>query len=127
VTPAELVTRLQETYDRTGDLDWGLVREDFEVHDHELPDSSVHRGRAGWRRYVTDWRQAFEDYDLERLRQVEVDETKVLTVHRLRARGRASGVELQRVDAQLWTCSGDRIVRLDYYPDFRDGEEPWAT
>jgi hypothetical protein len=38
VTPAELVAQILDAADRTGDLDWSVVREDFEIHDHELPD-----------------------------------------------------------------------------------------
>jgi hypothetical protein len=118
--------RLRETLARTGELDWSLVRPDFEIRDHELLDSSVHRGADGWRRWTRDFRAAFEDYSLEPLEEVEVDESRVLTVHRLLARGRASGVQLERTDAMLWTFSGDRLVRLDYYPAFRAHEQPWA-
>jgi ketosteroid isomerase-like protein len=126
VTNAELLARLREAADRTGELDWALVGPEFEIHDHELLDSSVHRGRDGWIQWVSDWQQAFEDYSLERLEQVELDEHRMLTVHRLRARGRVSGVQLERTDAQLWTFSGDRLVRMDYYPDYAGakGEAP---
>jgi hypothetical protein len=127
VTPAELLARILDAADRTGDLDWSLVREDMEIHDHELPDSALHRGRQGWRDWVRDWQQAFADYSLERFDQVEVDEATVLTVHRLRARGRLSGVLLERIDAQLWTFSGERLARMDYYPNFRAEEHSWAT
>jgi hypothetical protein len=95
-------------------------------YDHELPDSSVHRGREGWREWVSDWQAAFDEYSLERYDQIEVDEARLLTVHRLRARGRLSGVRLERTDAQLWTFSGDRLVRMDYYPDFRAREHSWS-
>jgi hypothetical protein len=106
VTPAELLARILDAADRTGDLDWSLVREDLEIHDHELFDSSLHRGRAGW--------------------QIWTRDSRVLTVHRLRARGRSSGVLLERTDAQLWTFSGDRLVRMDYYPGFRVQKHSWA-
>jgi ketosteroid isomerase-like protein len=126
VTGADLIARLRDAFDRTGELDWSLVDADFEIHDHELPDSAVHRGPEGWRQWTRDWEQAFGDYSLERLDQVEIDERRVLTIHRLRARGRASGVQLERTDAQLWTFSEGRLVRMDYYPDFRAGEQPWS-
>jgi ketosteroid isomerase-like protein len=116
---AELFERIRAANEATGQLDWSLVRPDFEIYDHELVDSRVHRGHEGWKRWVADWQQAFEDYTLEPLERVEVDESRLLSVHRLRARGRASGVELERTDAQLWTFSGDRLVRMDYYPDYR--------
>src|SRR5919106_656254 len=54
VTPAELLARVLDAADRTAELDWSLVRADFEIHDHELPDSSVHRGPAGWRDWIRD-------------------------------------------------------------------------
>jgi ketosteroid isomerase-like protein len=126
VTAAELLARLRATLDTTGELDWSLVRPDFEIQDHELLDSAVHRGPDGWREWRRDWQEAFEDYSLERLEQVEIDDRRTLTVFRLRARGRASGVQLERTDAQLWTFSGDRLARMDYYPDYRANQQPWS-
>jgi hypothetical protein len=125
MTPAELLARLRAAVDRTGEPDWSLVRPDFGIHDHELPDSAVHHGREGWRTWVRDWQEAFEDYSLERLGQVEVDAQRILTSHRLRARGRASGVQLERTDAQLWTFEDELLVRLDYYPDYRSHLKSW--
>jgi ketosteroid isomerase-like protein len=126
VTRAELLARILDAADRTGDLDWSLVRDDLEIFDHELLDSAVHRGREAWLVWLRDWQQAFEDYSIERFDPVEVDETRILTVHRLRARGRRSGVRLERTDAQLWTFSGDRLARIDYYPDFREQDHSWS-
>ena len=119
MTAAEVLARFRETFDRTGEPDWSLLGPGFEIHDHELLDSSVHRGGDGWKKWVSDWEQSFESYSLDRLEEVEIDERRMLTVHRLRARGRVSGVELERIDAQLWTFSDDQLVRLDYYPDYR--------
>jgi ketosteroid isomerase-like protein len=127
VTGVELIARLFEAIDQTGEPDWSLVRSDFEVHDHELLDSAVHRGRAGWKQWASDWQQAFENYRVEHLDQFELDEDRVLTVHRLFARGRHSGVELERTDARLWTFKSGRPARLDYYPDFRPDDQPWSS
>jgi hypothetical protein len=118
--------RLLDALERNGDLDWSLVRPDFEIHDVELLDSGVHTGRAGWDRWVADWRQAWDEYSVERLERVEIDDQRMLTVHRLRARGRTSGVELERTDAQLWTFGGELLARMDYLPDFRIEERSWA-
>jgi hypothetical protein len=126
MTPADVLARLREAIDRTGELDWSLVGPDFEIHDHELPDSAVHHGPEGFRQWTRDWKQAWEDYSLERLDQIEIDENRVLTVHRLRARGRVSGVQLERTDAQLWTFNEGLLVKVDYYPDFRAGDHPWS-
>jgi hypothetical protein len=123
-TSAELMDRMAEVLRRTGELDWSHVGDEFEIRDHELPDSAVHHGREGWHRWTSDWREAFEDYSLEPVERVEVDDARILTIHRLRARGRTSGVELERTDAQLWTFSGELLVRMDYYPNYRPGSVP---
>jgi hypothetical protein len=118
--------RFVDALERTGELDWSLVRPDFEIHDVELLDSRVHRGREGWERWVGDWRQAWDDYSVGRREAIEIDESRMLTVHRLRARGRVSGVQLERTDAQLWTFADGLLVRMDYLPDFRIEERSWA-
>jgi hypothetical protein len=66
------------------------------------PDSPAHRGKDGWERWSSDWQAPFEGYGLERLEQVQLDDRRILTVHRLRARGRASGGLLQRT----WAAPG---------------------
>jgi hypothetical protein len=55
VTRAELLARILDAADRTGDLDWSLVRDDLEIFDHELLDSAVHRGREAWLVWLRDW------------------------------------------------------------------------
>ena len=75
---------------------------------------------------MADWRQAWEHYSVERLEQIELDEFRMLTVHRLRARGRVSGVQLERTDAQLWTFADGLLIRMEYLPDFRLEERSWA-
>ena len=111
---------------RTGEPDWSLVRPDFEIHDHELPDSPAHRGREGWLRWVADWEEAFADHDMEAIDQTELDRNRILTVHRLRARGRASGLELDRIDAQLWSFSGNQLARMDYFPNYEARDRSWS-
>jgi hypothetical protein len=37
-----------------------------------------------------------------------------------------SGVQLERIDAQLWTFADGLLVRMDYLPDFRTEERSWA-
>ena len=34
-------------------------------------------------------------------------------------------MQLERIDAQLWTFDAGRLVSMDYYPDFRAHEHPW--
>jgi hypothetical protein len=126
VVSLDLLARVRAPVRDAQQLDWSLVDPGFEIHDHELVDSPVHHGREGWSRWLSDFRQAFHDFRAEDIDRLQLDEQRILTVHRLWARGSASGIEFERTDAQLWTFRGDLLVRLDYYPDYRAGEESWA-
>jgi hypothetical protein len=33
-------------------------------------------------------------------------------------------VELERADVPIWTFSGERLVRMDYYPNYRSSAMP---
>jgi ketosteroid isomerase-like protein len=103
------------------------VRPDFEIHDHELLDSQLHRGRPGWHEWCTNWEEVFEDHSMEAVDEIELDPRRIITVHRLRARGGASGLELNRIDAQLWTFEGDRLSRMDYYPNYDTRDRSWSA
>jgi ketosteroid isomerase-like protein len=82
--------------DHTGEFDWSIV-----------DPRSRSTTTSCWTRRST---EAAEEVD-ERLEQFQIDEHRVLTVHRQRARGRASGVKLERTDAQLWTFREGRLAR----------------
>jgi hypothetical protein len=127
LTHSELLAQLFEAIQATGEPDWSLVRPDFEIHDSEILDSPVHRGRRGWRRWAENWERVFPDYSMEAIDQIEIDTDRILTVHRLRARGGASGVEVTRTDAQLWTFEEDRLARMDYLPNYDPRDQSWAA
>ncbi|HEX2413816.1 MAG TPA: nuclear transport factor 2 family protein [Thermoleophilaceae bacterium] len=127
LTTAELLTQILKGIRATGEPDWSLVRPDFQINDPEILDSPVHQGRRGWREWSANWTRVFPDYSLEALDRVELDQDRILTVHRLRARGGASGVELTRTDAQLWTFEGDRLARMDYLADYDPSDQSWAA
>ena len=68
-----------------GDIEWTAV-------DGLSPDSSrgVAAMGAGWREFVTDW----EDFRAEAEEYRELDEERVLALHRFTGRGKASGIEV---------------------------------
>lgn len=127
LTRGDLLRRILEVTRATGEPDWSLVLPDFEIHDAEILDSQVHHGRRGWREWSANWQRVFPDYSMEALDQIDIDSDRILTVHRLRARGSASGLELTRTDAQLWTFEGDRLARMDYLPNYDPSDQTWAT
>jgi hypothetical protein len=111
----------------TGEPDWSLVLPDFVINDPEILDSREHHGRSGWREWSANWERVFPDYSMEHVDQIELDRDRILTVHRLRARGGASDVELTRTDARLWTFEGDRLARMDYLPNYDSRDRTWAA
>jgi ketosteroid isomerase-like protein len=123
----EVLARIFEAMESTGEPDWSLVLPGFEIHDPELLDSVSHRGRDGWREWSENWTRVFPDYSMERVDQIGVDADRILTVHRLRARGGASGVEVTRTDAQLWSFEDGRLARMDYLPDYDPADQSWAV
>jgi len=127
LSEVDLIDRIRNPRPATGELDWSLVHPDFEMHDHELPDSITHYGREGFLRWSNDWAQAFTDFSLTEVDRIDLGEGRVLTVHRLKARGRVSGVELERTDAQLWTFREGGLARMDYYPNYDEQQRSWAS
>jgi hypothetical protein len=103
------------------------VHPDFVINDPEILDALQHHGRRGWHEWSANWKRVFPDYSMEPLEQIELDRDRILTVHRLRARGTASAVELTRTDAQLWTFEGDLLARMDYLPNYDPSDGTWAS
>jgi ketosteroid isomerase-like protein len=60
-------------------------------------------------------RRAFESFTLEPLEYIDAGDDKVVVVARLSARGKESGVAVERLDGMVWTIRDGMTVRLDYY------------
>ena len=98
-----------------GEPRWDLLHEEIEIHDHDLMDAGEYRGRAGWRRWLQDWAAAWSEFTVEPVRELIDAGEEVVLVYRVKARGRASGVELERQDAMVCRVKDAQIVRIDYY------------
>ena len=79
----------------------------------------VYRGHGGLRRFFREWHEAWEnvEYDFEEL--IDAGE-HVVSVVRRRARGRASGAEVEWPVALLWTLRAGRVSRLAWFPTRED-------
>jgi ketosteroid isomerase-like protein len=79
----------------------------------------VYRGHEGLRRFFAEWHEAWEsiDYSFEEL--IDAGEQVVSVVTR-RARGRASGADVEWHLALVWTLREGRVTRLVWFPTRTD-------
>jgi uncharacterized protein len=79
----------------------------------------AYRGHDGLRRFFRQWHEAWEDveYDFEEL--IDAGDHVIAVVTR-RARGRASGAEVEWPVALLWTLRAGRVSRLAWFPTRED-------
>ena len=109
------VRRGMDHWLRTGEVLWEEVDPEAEVHDHDIPDAGVYRGHDGLRDWTADFSAAFESFALVPLEYIDAGDGRVVLIARLSARGKASGVLVERLDGMVWTIRDGKTVRLDYY------------
>jgi ketosteroid isomerase-like protein len=111
----EIVRRCLDAY-VCGDLEAALAVFDpaIEVYDHDIPDAGEYRGLEGVLHWQADWERSWESWRWEPEKFIDAGE-RVVAVLRVHARGRESGVDLDRIDGAVWTLRDGKCVRLDYY------------
>jgi uncharacterized protein len=115
---AETVRRSYEALNE-GDVDGALAALDEGAEWHEistLPDAGVYEGRETIRRFLSHFMESWEEFGQEIEDVVEADERVGLFIH-LKARGRESGIAVDRRYAHVWTVREGRGVRVDAYDD----------
>jgi ketosteroid isomerase-like protein len=116
--PLEVVREWYEAFNRGDfegwldlldpDVTWQAARED--------PDSALHRGKDGLRRYAEQWIEAYDSLRVEPLDFIDRGEQVVVWV-RVTGAGRISGIALDMEQAQVMTLRDGRIVRVHEYFD----------
>jgi ketosteroid isomerase-like protein len=107
----EIVRRLWDSPETTGEAFDPLV----EVHDHDLPDATgIYVGYDGISQWLSVWLEAWEAYHVEAERFVDAGD-RVVAVIGLTAKGKGSGIEVERRDGMVYTLRERRVVRIDYY------------
>jgi ketosteroid isomerase-like protein len=87
----------------------------IEVFDHDIPDAPhSYRGVEGLERWQADWEASWASWRWEPDELIDAGD-RVVTILRLHATGRESGVEVERLDGAVWTVRHDKVIRLDYY------------
>ena len=85
---------------------------------------SRYDGHAGVRAFWAAFLDAWEHITMDAEETIELDAERLLTVTRFRAKGAASGVEVDGLVAQIWTVGGGLISR---YQSFGTRQEALAA
>ncbi len=82
----------------------------------DLTGESVYRGHEGLRSWFRQWYEAWDNVE-DRCRELIDAGDQVVSVSRMRATGRASGLNVEMPDAVgVWTVRDGKIVRVVWFP-----------
>jgi len=92
---------------------------ELDVSRVQIVGQNSYRGHEGLRRFFGEWHEAWEsiDYSFEEL--IDAGEQVVSVVTR-RARGRASGADVEWPLALVWTLHDGKVTRLAWFPTRED-------
>jgi ketosteroid isomerase-like protein len=108
-----------ERFVATRDFDPDVIAPDF-VWDMSTfggwPEQQEYEGIEGARKFMRDWIENWEDWELE-VEALHDAGDKVVAVMRQRGRSKATGVEVDMSFAQTFTIRDGKQVRMEMYSD----------
>jgi ketosteroid isomerase-like protein len=110
----DLIEQSFVTWGKTGEPAWGLLHEAVEAHDHDIMDAGEYRGRAGIERWFEDWGAAWSEFSITPEEFIDAGQ-RVVVFLRMTAKGRGSGLRVDRQDAMICELRDGKIVRFDYF------------
>jgi ketosteroid isomerase-like protein len=90
---------------------------EIEIEDTVIPDGSDYRGHKGFFRWLERWNESWEGWRLENIEIVSAGDDYVVGLWRMVAKGKGSGIEIDRPDAVVYKLRDSKIVRMAYYND----------
>jgi ketosteroid isomerase-like protein len=79
------------------------------------PLSGVYRGRKQATEFLESFLEAWDELNWDMREVIDLDGEQVLVVNNVRMRGRASGVDVQAVGAQVWTIRNGKLQSVKVY------------
>jgi ketosteroid isomerase-like protein len=113
----EVVRRSFEAFQR-GDYEAAMDALDprIEYDLTHFPDGQVYLGHDGVREAFRIWLGTWNDYRQELDELIDLGNDDVLAVVREFGRGKASGIEVERPTAGVWTLRDGKAIRIRFYP-----------
>jgi ketosteroid isomerase-like protein len=125
---SERVERLRagiEEWNQTGEIPAGLYAPDLEVHQASsiIDTAGVFRGPDAPKASMDELSESFDDMSFEAEGFHEVPSGEIIALIHARARGRASGLELDNHIAWVFTFRDGMVSRLVVYEEQADALE----
>ena len=115
----EMIRAGFERFRTTGDFDTELMAPDF-VWDMSTfggwPEQLEYEGIEGARKFMRDWMENWEDWELE-VESLHDAGNQVVAVMRQRGRSKATGLEIDMTFAQVFTIRDGKQTRMEMYSD----------
>ena len=126
--PADRIERLRaslEEFSRTGQISPDYFAPDFELHQSSsiVDTAGVFRGPGASQASIDELSGSFENMTWEPERFFEAPGGELVVFIHARARGRASGLELDNHIAWVWTFKDGKAVRMVVYEEPADALE----
>ena len=101
--------------------DMSLLDPEVAYEDMTLPDhvGETYRGHEGVARATERWVEPYEGFTIELERIVGAGD-RLVSIHRVRARARYTGIEAEGPVAYVWTFRGGKVI---HFESFRDPEQ----
>jgi ketosteroid isomerase-like protein len=113
-TNREIVVTTFQKYVETGQITRERLADDVEVHDHDILDGREYRGPDGFETWLTDWGEAWSDWDFVVTEVLDENDTVVI-IGDVKVKGRSSGIEVERQDGIVYRLRDGKIARVDYF------------
>jgi ketosteroid isomerase-like protein len=80
-------------------------------------DGTVYRGHAGLRKWLQDMLEDWDDFRIESIETHDLGQGRLLVLARFHARGRASGVVLDRPAAWVCRLAEGKVIEVRFFED----------
>ena len=109
----ELIRRGYEQFMATGEI---RAHADFvwDVSNLGWPDQQIYLGVEGATQFLTEWADAWEDWELEVEDYLDAGE-RVVVILRQRGSSKATGIPVDMRFAQVWTYQDGQAMRMQMY------------
>ena len=86
------------------------------THFRDWPDAT-YRGDEGVRRFLNDWLEVWDDYDVGLDEILAAPDGRIVTLAWQRGKGRHSGLPMEMEWAQVTTLRDGKVIRIDNYDE----------